>query len=316
MPVVVTPADTPVGRALVPLLRDSGSEVRATIADIDAADPLRALGAKVAVVEQPDDDTLRAIVDEAHTVCLLSNDLFVPGEESYEEAIEEWTQAVLRAARKARVRRVLLVSYPGASSSSSNHFLRSAGLAEEAVRDSSPEHAILRCSHIYGIGSPWLDFVVRASTQEPPVVVGSGKQRLAPVYAGDVARALAEADDRELPMSGTYGLQGPDVVTADELADLLGGSGRPKRHVRAEAGSPEIGLGARPHRLSWSPAIGEVLAADSLAGEPAADQEFGLELTPLAAGLAASGVESAPGTTVDLGQAHPGENRPARDTAI
>lgn len=287
MPVVVTPADTPVGRALVPLLRESGSEVRATVRDIDAADPLRALGAKVAVVEAPDDDTLRAIVDEAHTVCLLSNDLF---EEEYEESIVEWTHAVLRAARKAKVRRVLLVSYPGASLSSANDFLRSEGRAEDAVRDSSPEHAILRCTHIYGVGSRWMDFVVRASRQQPPVVVGLGRQRLAPVYAGDVARALAAADDRASPVSGTYGLQGPDVVTADELADLLGASGRPKDHVRAEAGSAGVALGAG--RLSWSPAIGEVLAADSLADRPAAEKEFGLSRMQLAAGLAASDVDA------------------------
>ena len=291
MPVVVTPADTPVGRALVPLLRESGSEVRATVGDIDAAEPFRALGAKAAVLAEPDDDILRAIVDEAHTVCLLSGDLFLPDEESYEQRIEEWTHAVLRAARKAKVKRVLLVSYPGATSSSSNDFLRSEGRAEDAVRDSSPEHAILRCTHIYGVGSPWLDFVVRAATRHPAVVVGSGMQRMAPVYAGDVARALAAADDRASPVSGTYGLQGPDVVTADELADVLGGSGRPKRHMGADAGSSNVGAG--PLGLSWSPAIGEVLAADSLAGGPAAEQEFGLSLTPMAAGLLASDVDAA-----------------------
>jgi NADH dehydrogenase len=275
MPVVVTGADTVVGRALIPLLRGRGSEVRATVRDTGAADELRALGAKVAAEAASDADTLRAVLDEAHTVCLLMGDLFLPTGESYEETIVESTRTVLRVGRKAKVTRVLLVSYPGASSTSKNDFLRSEGLAEDAVRDAGLEHAILRCTHIYGPGSSWLEFMVRASKHRPAAVLGSGTQRLAPVFSVDVARALAAADDRAVPVSGTYGLQGPDVLTAVEFADLLTGA------VEGDPVAPE-----------WSPTIGEVLAADCLADAPDADREFGLERTPLIAGLAASGIES------------------------
>jgi uncharacterized protein YbjT (DUF2867 family) len=313
MPVVVTGADTPVGRALIPMLLEGGSEVRAVVQDAGGAEPLRALGAKVAVVAASDDDTLRAILDDAHTVCLLSADLFLPSGETYEETIVESTRAVLRAARKAKVRRVLLVSYPGASPTSANDFLRSTGLAEDAVRDSSPEHAILRCTHIYGAGSPWLDFMVRASRSRPQVVIGSGAQRLAPVYSVDVARALAAADDRAQPVSGTYALEGPDQVTANELAELLGGSGHPKRHVPPGARPPEPALVSGRLDHPWSQTIGEVLAEDCLADGPGADQEFGLERTSLIAGLETSGVEPIP---IDTGRAHPDEAGPPRDRAI
>jgi uncharacterized protein YbjT (DUF2867 family) len=283
MPVVVTGADSAVGRALIPLLRERGSEVRATVRGVDGADRLRGLGAKVAPEAASDADTLRAVLDDAHTVCVLTGDLFLPDGESYEETIVESTRTVLRVARKAKVTRVLLVSYPGASSASTNAFLRSAGLAEEAVRDSGLEHAILQCTHVYGPGSPWLEFMVRASRHRPPLVVGSGTQRLAPVFSADVARALAAADDRAVPVLGTYGLQGPDVLTAAEFANLLG---------------PAEG---DPPALQWSQTIGEVLAADCLADAPGADKEFALERTSLLAGLAASGVHS----PADSGWAHP-----------
>ena len=290
MPVVVIGADTPVGRALVPLLRQRGSEVRATIREADKADPLRALGAKVAADPASDADMLRAILDEAHTVCLVSADLFPPGDESYDEAIVERTRSVLRVARKAGVTRVLLVSYPGVSSTSTNDFLRSMGLAEEDVRDSGLEHAILRCTHIYGPESAWLEFMAEASRHRPAVVVGPGTQRLAPVFSGDVARALAAADDRAVPVSGTYGIQGPDVITANELADLLGPSGGRKRHIRAEENLPDSLVSGRLAGR-WSRTIGEVLAADCLADAPDATDEFALRPTPLSAGLARAGIE-------------------------
>jgi uncharacterized protein YbjT (DUF2867 family) len=287
MPVVVIGADTPVGRALVPLLRQRGSEVRATIREAEEADPLRALGAKVAADPASDVDTLRAILDEAHTVCLVSADLFPPAGESYEETIVERTRSVLGVARKAGVTRVLLVSYPGVSSTSTNEFLRSMGLAEEGVRDAGLEHAILRCTHIYGPGSAWLEFMAEASRHRPALVVAPGTQRLAPVFSGDVARALAAADDRAAPVSGTYGIQGPDVVTANELADLLGIPGGRKRHIRSEESLPDS-LGSGRLAARWSRTIGDVLAADCLADAPDATDEFGLEPTPLPAGLAAA----------------------------
>jgi NADH dehydrogenase len=246
---------------------------------------LRSLGAKVAVDAITDPDTLRAVLDEAHTVCHLSGDLFLSGDESYEEAILESTRSVLRAAKKAKVRRFLLVSYPGASARSANEFLRHKGLAEEAVRESGLEHMVLRCTHIYGPGSRWLAFMVAAANRRPVVVVGTGSQRLAPVFCGDVARALAAADDRAMPIKGAYGLEGPEVLTADEFIDLLAGRKTRKRHIGPEAHPPDqLGLA-----LS-GPAL-EVLAADSLADAGGAPEEFGLERTPLAAGLAASGLK-------------------------
>src|SRR5207249_4483479 len=57
-------------------------------------------------------------------------------------------------------------------------------------------------------------------------VLGSGAQVLAPVYVDDVAAILAAADDRGQTVSGTWGLEGPDRVGADEPADLLAGRHR------------------------------------------------------------------------------------------
>src|SRR5919108_2451340 len=203
MPVAVIEADTPVGRELVPLLVDRGSEGRATVREPENADPLRAVGAKVATDPVSEADTLRAVLDEAHTVCLIAADLFSPVGGSYEDAILEPARTVIGVAGKAGVTRILLLSYPGASSTSQNDFLRSLGLAEDAVRDARPEHAILRCTHIYGPGSSWLALMMEAS-RRPALVPGPGTQRLAPVFSKDVARALAAADDRAQPVSGTY----------------------------------------------------------------------------------------------------------------
>jgi uncharacterized protein YbjT (DUF2867 family) len=285
VPVVVTGASGFIGRSLVPLLVERAPEVRAVVRRRDAAGPVRARGAKVAITALDAGDTVEAVVRDAHTVIHLAGGLDLPDAEAYERVNHGLTRSLVEACEEAGVKRFVLLSYPGASADSPNPYLRSKGRAEDSVRDSSLQHVVIRSTHVYGPGSRWLAEVVAAARRPfASVVVGPGTQRLAPVHAEDVARALAAADDREADIAGTYGLQGPEVVTADDLADLLAGRSRRKIHLSPAAADRVARLLGR--RLS--PVMLEVLAADSLADASDAAAEFGLELTPLGPGLAAS----------------------------
>lgn len=284
MPVVVTGATGGIGRVLVPLLAARG-EVRAVSRRREASERLRSAGAKVAACDLSDTATLATVMDGAHTVVHLAGGLDLPDDEAYEAANVGTVRDALEAAAEAGVARFVMPSYPGASPAASNPYLRTKGLAEEAVRDSGLEHVILRCTHVYGPGQRWLDEMRAAATRPlAAVVVGSGTQRVAPVFVEDVARTLLAADDRTSGRSGTFGLQGPDEATADELVDLLSGRVRRKLHLRPTAAHRGSRLLGRPVSL----AALEVLAADSLADGPSAAREFGLRLTGLRDGLAAS----------------------------
>lgn len=265
MPVVLIGADAPVGSALVPRLIAKGSEVRAVVSGQAVADRLRELGAKVAVGDATNPDLLPAVLRDAHTVCHLVDGLFL-GEEEYLPVIAGTTEAAVEAAQEAGVTRLILLSYPGADAGSSNAYLRAKGMAEETVRASGLERVVLRSTLVVAPGVRW------------PQALGGRSHRLAPVFVDDLTEVLAAADDRAQPVDGTFGLQGPDTVTARELAVLLG-EGRLRR-VRLK----------KP-RVSRSAA--EILASDSLADAPDAAAEFGVKLTPLREGLRASGFVAA-----------------------
>jgi uncharacterized protein YbjT (DUF2867 family) len=292
VPVVVTGASGAVGRRVVPLLVRGGSEVRAVIRTGAAAEELRAAGAKVAVGRLGDTDTLEAVMDGAHTVVHLVGGLdlanvaaFGPDvtpERLYEEANLLPTRWVLEVAVDAGVTRFLFLSYPGAEADASNPYLRAKGLAEDEIRGSGLQHAIVRSTHIYGPGCPWSQEMAASARRPVAVVIGSGSQRLAPVFVEDVAATLAAADDRAMEVRATFGLQGPDVVTADELVDLL--AGRSKRKVHLSPGAARRAARILGRRLS--PAVLDILAGDSLADGPDAAAEFGVPLTELRRGLA------------------------------
>ena len=284
MPVVVTGASTAVGRAFIARLTSAGAEVRAHLSGRTDAESLRALGAKVAVGDLADVGALRTVMADAHTVCHLAGGMRLEDVGADDDSDEQTTGWALEAAREAGVRRFLFLSYPGADPGARNVLLRAKGRAEEAVRASGLQDVILRTTFVYGAGSPWWDEVVSAARRRVAPVVGSGAQRLRPVFVEDVAGALVAADDRASAVSGTFGLEGPDEVTADELIDLVAGRPKRKLHLSPALARRAASVAGRP----LSSAALEILASDSLADAPDAAREFGIDRTSLREGLARS----------------------------
>jgi uncharacterized protein YbjT (DUF2867 family) len=285
MTVMVIGASGMIGRALVPMLVRK-DEVRACVRRPEAAEPLRAVGAKVAVGRFDDADALAEILKRVYTVIQLVGGPNQPDDDAVMAANHGSVLIALAASREAGVRRFVLVSAAGASIDAANRYLRAKGLAEEAVANSGMEHAIVRSTHAYGPGSLWLNVTVEGATATPPFVIGDGSQSVAPVFARDVAAVLAAADDREGRLEGTWALEGPDVATMAELVTLLSapGADAPAHMLPDEAAArltDELGTPV-------SRTAAEVFALPSRADAPDAAEAFDVGRTALADGLRAT----------------------------
>jgi uncharacterized protein YbjT (DUF2867 family) len=273
--ILVTGAAGLVGRAAVAaLLRQEVEHVRAVVRQPGQVAGLRRLGAKVALLEATDPDGLAAAMDGVFTACSLTGDLWSrPGEDPY-AAVVEPARVFLAAATAAGVRRVVVCSPAalGTATAPANPHLAAKAEVERLVAASGLEHAILRCAHVLGPGGRLLDLL---SSPAPVPVPGDGRQRVAPVWVGDVAAAIAAADDA-VELSATWSLAGPDEVAFDDLVDAVHGAPVAKRH---------LGGGAAPAGLT--PTQLEVLAADSLP-DPGLPAPPGLVATPLAEAVARS----------------------------
>jgi NADH dehydrogenase len=128
------------------------------------------------------------------------------------------TKALVAAAGKAGVRRLVYMSGAGAAPDAARHWFRAKWRAEEAVRGSGIVYTIFRPSWIYGPGdhslnrflgfSRWLPFIPQ---------IGNGRQRLAPVFVGDVGSLVADALVTPATDNATLEVGGPDTLTMDEI---------------------------------------------------------------------------------------------------
>ena len=274
MAILVTGAAGLVGRAAVAaLLHQDVEHVRAVVREPGQVGGLRGLGAKVALLDATDPDGLAAAMEGVFTACSLTGSLWSrPGEDPY-EAVVEPARVLVAAAGAAGVRRVVVCSPAavGTAAADANPHLAAKAEVERMVAASGLEHAILRCAHVLGPGSRLLELLAGPA---PVPVPGDGRQRVAPVWVGDVAAAIAAADDA-VELRATWALAGPSEVAFDELVDAVHGGRVAKRHLDGDGGS----------RTGLTRAQLEVLAAASLA-DPALDRPPGLVATPLAETLA------------------------------
>jgi uncharacterized protein YbjT (DUF2867 family) len=209
---------------------------------------------------------------------------------TFEEFDHRGTERLAAAAARGGVRRFVFCSGSGAAPDARHVWFRAKWGGEEAVRASGLEHAIIRPSWIYGPEDRALNRFVAFHRRLPFVpVVGSGTQRLQPVYIEDVAEAFAQAVAPEGP-TGTFEIGGPEVVTMDQvLRTMIEVRGRTKPLVHFPEWMPKLAgflLQFLPNP-PLSPGAVSFLTGDALADTTGLLEAFHLRLTPLREGLAA-----------------------------
>jgi uncharacterized protein YbjT (DUF2867 family) len=284
MTVLVTGASGVIGRAVVSALL-ARDEVRATVRRADAADELRTLGAKVSVREGLRVDELTEILPRCHTLVHLIGGVEQPDPDSLFRANHGSVLVAVDAAREAGTRRIVFLSVPGADPEHAHPFLRAKGMAEEAVAASGLEYAIVRTTHVYGLGGAWFSAFVAGASTTPPFVCGPGTQDLAPVHADDVGAVVGAIDDVADGVTGTWALEGPDPVSADELAAVLRDDDEPPTHADGQAAAAILTglLGSPVDAVTAS-----FYAMPSRADAGDASSAFGVRRTPLLEGLRAT----------------------------
>jgi NADH dehydrogenase len=282
MAVMVTGASGVVGRAVIPALVGRDPEVRAYVRRYAAAEELRALGAKVAVGRADDLESLTEVLHGVFTVVHLVGGVNQSDDAAIVDANLRSVRVALDAARAAKVRRFVLVSAPAADPEAAHPFLRAKGIAEQEVSSSGLEFAIVRSTHVYGVGGLWFTAMVEAALETPPLVVAPGDQEVAPVLVDDLAAVIAAIDDAPDDPTGTFAIEGPDVVTATRFVRLLGGEA-----AEPELLTPDDAARALRSILERSVTIRatELFAMPSRADAPDAAERFGVAPTGLVEGL-------------------------------
>lgn len=232
--ILVTGASGFVGGHVVRALAGAGERVRALVRDPHGAATLESVDCELVRGDVTDAESLRSAVEGCTAVVHLVA-ILVGKPADFERVMTQGTTSLLEAAVDAGVKRFVQMSALGTNEQTKDTvpYYRAKWAIEEAVRASGLSHAILRPSFVFaGDGGALMQFARIARLAPVTPVIGSGTQRLQPIWADDLARAVTLAvrggDDVLVELGG------PDVVDWNEFWSRLKaalGTRRPALHL-------------------------------------------------------------------------------------
>jgi NADH dehydrogenase len=158
-------------------------------------------------------------------------------EEQFRRVMENGTLELVAAAQAAGVKRFVLMSALGTSEQAKDlvPYYHAKWEQEQALQGSGLEHVIFRPSFVFAKDGGILPTFRRLARLAPVTpIIGSGKQRIQPIWIDDVAAYVAQGVDKAEAANRIFELGGPDAITWNEFWSELKralGQRRPSVHV-------------------------------------------------------------------------------------
>jgi len=213
------------GRHVVGALAKQQYRIRVAVRRPDLAGHLQPLGfvGQIGAVQANlrNEASIAAAVRGSDVVINLVGILFERGRQHFDAVHALGAESVARAAT-ARNARMIHVSAIGADADSTAAYARSKAQGERLVLAAAPGAAIFRPSILFGPDDSFFNrFAALAQTSPMLPLIGGGRTRFQPVFAGDVAAAIAKAVAGETRPGAVYELGGPEVSTFKELMEFI-----------------------------------------------------------------------------------------------
>ena len=139
------------------------------------------------------------------------------GGKGFHRAHVELVEGIIKACREAGVTRLLHVSALNAGKGSS-HYLKSKGEAESLLCSADDINtSIFQPSVIFGHGDAFFNKFAAMLSLAPVLPLACPKALLLPVFAGDVAAAMAASLEVPMTWGKSYEMAGPKTYTLKEL---------------------------------------------------------------------------------------------------
>ena len=234
--ILVTGGTGFVGGHVVHELRSRDLPVRCLVRDPRRGAKLTAWGCELTEGDMADPTSLRGAVAGVDTVIHLVA-IRQGRREEFRRIMVDGTRELLAAAKAAGVRRFVHMSALGTTEATKDlvPYYGAKWETEQQVQGSGIPYVIFRPSFVFGPDGGILPTFVKLAKLTPVTpIVGSGRQRIQPIWADDLAKHFAEAVGRDDVAGRLFELGGPDIVSWNEFWERLKrvrGIRRPSVHV-------------------------------------------------------------------------------------
>ena len=216
-----------IGRMIVEMLAVRGARLKVLARNPDRAKFLKPMGqvGQISIHggDALDDAALDEVMDGADAVVNTIGILAEQGRQRFDSLQAELPARIAVRAADLGLKRVVHISAIGADPRARIQYAASKGRGEDGLIKGFPKATVLRPSLVFGAGDSFFNRFAKLALLAPGLpVIGGGSNKVQPVYAGDVAEAVAAvlADDKTC--GKTYELGGPEVMSfRDVMAYII-----------------------------------------------------------------------------------------------
>ena len=210
-----------VGRMITTQLARKGARIKVLARNPDRARFLKPMGdiGQIAIYggDALDDSALMQVIDGADAVVNTIGILAESGRSRFASLQDELPKRIGVIAAERNLKRVIHISAIGANAKAKSRYAASKGRGESNLKRAFPEATILRPSLIFGSADSFFNRFAAMAVLAPCLpVVGGGRNKIQPVFVGDVADAAVACLERDETCGKTYELGGPQVMTFRE----------------------------------------------------------------------------------------------------
>jgi uncharacterized protein YbjT (DUF2867 family) len=221
--ILVTGGTGFVGGHVVRELRGRNLPVRCLVRDLRQGAKLAAWGCKLEEGDVTDPGSLRRAVAGVDAVIHLVG-IRQGRRDEFQRIMVAATSDLLAAAKDAGVRRFVHMSALGTTEETKDlvPYYGAKWENERQVQSAGIPYVVFRPSFVFGPDGGILPTFVKLAKLTPVTpIIGSGRQRIQPIWAEDVAKYFAEAVERNDVAGRVFELGGPDVVSWNEFWERL-----------------------------------------------------------------------------------------------
>jgi uncharacterized protein YbjT (DUF2867 family) len=286
--ILVTGGTGFVGGHVVHALRADDKPVRALVRDRRRGAKLESWAVELAEGDVTNPESLRSALAGVDTVVHLVA-IRQGRPEQFQRVMVGGTRSLIAAAKETGVRRFVQMSALGTTEETKDlvPYYGAKWQMELDVKASGIPYVIFRPSFIFGPDGGILPTFAKVARLTPVTpIIGSGRQRIQPIWADDIGAYFAQAVDNEDAVNRTFELGGPDAVTWNDFWERLKrtrGMRRPSVHVPVALMRINALLTERlPGNIPLTRDLLKMLeAGDNVATDTSAVEVFRIPLVPL-----------------------------------
>ena len=140
---------------------------------------------------------------------------------TFEEIHVNLTKNIIKACKKADVKKIIYISGLGVSKDSTSNYFASKYKAEREIISSGLDYTIFRASYIIGKTDHLTRSLSKQMKKGTIVIPGSGKYRLQPIFVEDVAKIILESILKKKFSNKILDLVGPKKISFEDFVKLF-----------------------------------------------------------------------------------------------